>query len=57
MAFLLFSWGAVTVGSSGVTNFASLAATRFLLEIFEAGKNPNQHLNEILLLWFPCLCC
>ena len=50
MAFLLFSWGAITIGSSGVTNFTSLAVTRFLLGIFEAGKIPNQYLNEMLLL-------
>ena len=34
----MFSWGVITIGTSGVTNFASLAATRFLLGIFEAGE-------------------
>lgn len=55
MAFLLFSWGAITVGSSGVTSFASLAATRFLLGIFEAGRYPIQYLNDILVPYFPRL--
>ena len=35
----MFSWGVITIGTSGVTNFASLAGTRFLLGIFEAGKS------------------
>ena len=35
----MFSWGVITIGTSGVTNFASLAATRFLLGIFEAGES------------------
>ena len=35
----MFSWGVITIGTSGVTNFASLAATRFLLGMFEAGKS------------------
>ena len=50
MALLLFSWGAITIGSGGVTNFTSLAVTRFLLGIFEAGKTPNQYLTALLLL-------
>ena len=35
----MFSWGVITIGTSGATNFASLAATRFLLGVFEAGKS------------------
>ena len=35
----MFSWGVITIGTSGATNFASLAATRFLLGIFEAGES------------------
>ena len=38
----MFSWGVLTIGSSGVTNYASLLITRFLLGIFEAGKVPRQ---------------
>lgn len=34
----MFGWGVVTIGASGVTNFSTLAATRFLLGIFEAGE-------------------
>ena len=36
----MFCWGAVTVGSSGVSNYATVAVTRLLLGIFEAGKVP-----------------
>lgn len=49
MALLLFCWGAITIGSSGVTKFTSLAITRFLLGIFEAGKIPNKCLKAMLL--------
>ena len=38
----MFAWGAVTIGSSGVTNFGTLAVTRFLLGVFEAGKSSIQ---------------
>lgn len=42
IAFIIFCWGVLTIGSSGVTNFPSLAVTRLLLGIFEAGKAPYQ---------------
>ena len=35
----MFSWGVITIGASGVTNFATLAVTRLLLGVFEAGKD------------------
>jgi hypothetical protein len=34
----MLSWGAITIGISGVGSFASVVATRFLLGLFEAGK-------------------
>lgn len=38
IAFLMFSWGSVTIGNGGVQNAASLSAVRFLLSIFETGE-------------------
>lgn len=39
ISFLMFSWGCITIGLGGVTNFASVAAVRFLLGAFEAGRS------------------
>ena len=36
IAFLMFSWGALTIGLGGVHNYASLTIVRFLLGVFEA---------------------
>jgi len=38
IAFLMFSWGAVTMGLGGTKNFAGVTAVRFILGMFEAGK-------------------
>jgi hypothetical protein len=38
IALLMFSWGVITIGIAGVHSFATVAATRFLLGLFEAGK-------------------
>lgn len=38
IAFLMFSWGAITVGIAGVQSFATVTVTRFLLGLFEAGE-------------------
>lgn len=38
----MFSWGVLNIGTSGVTDYASLAVTRVLLGVFEAGKVPCQ---------------
>lgn len=38
IAFLMFSWGAVTIGLGGANSFAAVTGVRFLLGIFEAGK-------------------
>jgi hypothetical protein len=41
ISFLMFSWGAMTIGLGGVQSFGSVTAVRFLLGVFEAGK--SQH--------------
>ncbi|KAF2142006.1 uncharacterized protein K452DRAFT_326570 [Aplosporella prunicola CBS 121167] len=41
IAFLMFSWGAVTIGLGGAHNYATVTAVRFLLGIFEAGLFPG----------------
>lgn len=41
IAFLMFSWGAVTMGLGGTKNFAGVTAVRFILGMFEAGKYPQ----------------
>ena len=38
IAFLMFSWGSITVGLGGTQSVASVTAVRFLLGVFEAGK-------------------
>lgn len=40
IAFLMFSWGAITIGLGGTHNFATVTVARFLLGVFEAGKPP-----------------
>ncbi|KAH7405632.1 MFS transporter [Phaeosphaeria sp. MPI-PUGE-AT-0046c] len=41
IAFLMFSWGACTIGLGGATNYATVTAIRFLLGMFEAGLFPG----------------
>lgn len=50
LAFLMFSWGAITIGLGGVHNFAATAAVRFLLGMFEAGLFPG--LVYYLTFWY-----
>lgn len=50
IAFLMFSWGAITMGLGGVQNFASMAAVRFILGMFEAGLFPG--LVYYLTFWY-----
>ncbi|KAH5612808.1 hypothetical protein HBI45_044320 [Parastagonospora nodorum] len=40
IAFLMFAWGAITIGIAGVNSYATVAVTRFLLGLFEAGLFP-----------------
>ncbi|KAL2205251.1 MFS transporter [Sarocladium strictum] len=41
IAFLMFSWGAITIGLGGVQAFWSVTFVRFLLGVFEAGLFPG----------------
>jgi hypothetical protein len=37
IAFLMFSWGAVTMGLGGTKSYGAVTAVRFILGMFEAG--------------------
>lgn len=37
IAFLMISWGAITMGLGGTKDYASVTVVRFLLGVFEAG--------------------
>lgn len=50
IAFLMFSWGAATVGLGGTNSFAGVTAVRFILGMFEAGLFPN--LVYYLTFWY-----
>ncbi|KAL5352780.1 hypothetical protein ACLOAV_002728 [Pseudogymnoascus australis] len=50
IAFLMFSWGAITIGLGGAQSFASVTAVRFLLGVFEAGLFPG--LVYYLTFWY-----
>ncbi|KAK3314362.1 major facilitator superfamily domain-containing protein [Apodospora peruviana] len=50
LAFLMFSWGAITMGLGGVQSFPAMATTRFLLGMFEAGLFPG--LVYYLTFWY-----
>ncbi|PMD66800.1 MFS transporter-like protein [Hyaloscypha bicolor E] len=41
ISFLMFSWGALTIGLGGVKSFGPLSGVRFLLGVFEAGLFPG----------------
>ncbi|CAG8372358.1 unnamed protein product [Penicillium salamii] len=50
IAFLMFSWGAVTMGLGGAQNYAQVAGVRFLLGVLEAGLFPG--LVFYLTFWY-----
>jgi hypothetical protein len=50
IAFLMFSWGAITIGLGGVHTFAATAGVRFLLGAVEAGLFPG--LVYYLTFWY-----
>lgn len=50
IAFLMFSWGAITMGLAGVQTFPAAAAVRFLLGMAEAGLFPG--LVYYLTFWY-----
>lgn len=50
LAFLMFSWGSVTIGLGGANSFATVTGVRFLLGVFEAGLFPG--LVYYLTFWY-----
>ncbi|GAM83811.1 hypothetical protein ANO11243_018010 [Dothideomycetidae sp. 11243] len=50
IAFLMFSWGAITMGLGGTRSFAGVTVVRFLLGMFEAGLFPG--LVYYLTFWY-----
>ncbi|KAI4595339.1 hypothetical protein KJ359_007014 [Pestalotiopsis sp. 9143b] len=50
ISFLMFSWGAITMGLGGTTSYASVTVVRFLLGVFEAGLFPG--LVYYLTFWY-----
>ncbi|KAI4657037.1 uncharacterized protein J4E79_007652 [Alternaria viburni] len=50
IAFLMFGWGACTIGLGGANNYATVTAVRFLLGMFEAGLFPG--LVYYLTFWY-----
>ncbi|KAL2151434.1 hypothetical protein VTH82DRAFT_6532 [Thermothelomyces myriococcoides] len=50
LAFLMFSWGAITMGMSAVQTFSATAGVRFLLGAAEAGLFPG--LVYYLTFWY-----
>ncbi|KAK0712944.1 major facilitator superfamily domain-containing protein [Lasiosphaeria miniovina] len=50
LAFLMFSWGAITIGLGGVQTFSATAGVRFLLGASEAGLFPG--LVYYLTFWY-----
>jgi MFS family permease len=49
LAFLLFSWGALTIGTAGVQNYATVVSLRFLVGAFEAGFFPG--IVYLITIW------
>ncbi|TLS26001.1 hypothetical protein PpBr36_06841 [Pyricularia pennisetigena] len=50
IAFLMFSWGAITIGLGGTSTFGQITGVRFLLGMFEAGLFPG--LVYYLTFWY-----
>ncbi|KAL2832421.1 major facilitator superfamily domain-containing protein [Aspergillus cavernicola] len=50
IAFLMLSWGAVTMGMGGVHSYAQVTGLRFLLGVMEAGLFPG--LVYFLTFWY-----
>ncbi|KAL4918633.1 major facilitator superfamily domain-containing protein [Aspergillus aurantiobrunneus] len=50
IAFLMLSWGAVTMGIGGAHNYAQVTGIRFLLGVLEAGLFPG--LVYFLTFWY-----
>ncbi|KAI0523744.1 MFS general substrate transporter [Xylaria bambusicola] len=50
LAFLMGSWGLITIGIGGVHNYSQIVGVRFLLGVFEAGLFPG--LVYYLTFWY-----
>ncbi|KAJ8120103.1 hypothetical protein O1611_g10452 [Lasiodiplodia mahajangana] len=50
LAFLMCSWGLITIGIGGVRNYGQITGVRFLLGAFEAGLFPG--LVYYLTFWY-----
>ncbi|KAI1336262.1 MFS general substrate transporter [Xylariaceae sp. FL0016] len=50
LAFLMFSWGVITIGLGGTHTFSQITGVRFLLGAFEAGLFPG--LVYYLTFWY-----
>jgi MFS family permease len=50
ITFLMFAWGACTIGPGAAHNYATVTAVRFLLGMFEAGLFPS--LIFYLTFWY-----
>lgn len=50
LAFLLFAWGAFTMGFAGVQNFPAVVVLRFFIGVFEAGFFPG--IVYITTFWY-----
>ncbi|CAM1504985.1 Fc.00g106220.m01.CDS01 [Cosmosporella sp. VM-42] len=50
IAFLMLSWGSITMGLAGTQNYPSVTVVRFLLGVFEAGLFPG--LVYYLTFWY-----
>ncbi|RWA12994.1 hypothetical protein EKO27_g2118 [Xylaria grammica] len=50
LAFLMGSWGLITIGIGGVHSYAQITGVRFLLGVFEAGLFPG--LVYYLTFWY-----
>lgn len=43
LGFLLFGWGALTVGFTGIQTYGQVVGLRFLIGVFEAGFYPGMY--------------
>ncbi|KAF2102606.1 retrograde regulation protein 2 [Rhizodiscina lignyota] len=50
LGFLLFGWGALTIGFAGVQNYATVVVLRFLIGVFEAGFFPG--IVYFITMWY-----
>ncbi|OAP64984.1 hypothetical protein AYL99_00956 [Fonsecaea erecta] len=50
LGFLLFAWGALTIGFAGVQNYTTVVVLRFLIGAFEAGFFPG--IVYFITIWY-----